>query len=291
MVAPVQIRSCTPAELPALIALLDQEFIYSKGRSVSLAQRFPTALNAANCPNILLACRGEDIVAAIVIKRFDWIAPERSRRGAMIGMVCTRAAERGQGLASQLLRTAQAQLRADGTAFAVLFTAQPEFYRRLGWTTADCGIFGTYASAGSIAAGCTRAAPDAVEALRLRGKEAYLLRDRESYRTLPLPAERLEIRVSPCRAAYAIYGMQAERAYLYELGGAVSGYAALWQELCAVAHTVYINERQGSASQQWLANVPGIAWREQKLAMWLPLAEPDCAPQFSGWYLPFLDRI
>ena len=291
MVAPVEIRNCTPAELPALIALLDQEFIFSKGRSVSLAQRFPAALNTENCPNILVACRGADIAACIVVKRFDWITPERSWRGAMIGLVYTRAAERGRGLASQLLRKAQEQLRADGTAFAVLFTAQPEFYRRLGWTTADCGVFGTYASAGGVAAGCTPAAPDAIEALRLRGAEAHLLRDRASYRTLPLPAERLEIRISPDAAAYAIYGLQGERAYVYEFGGAASAYAALWQDICAAARTVHINAQQGGALQQWLARVPGIVWREQKLAMWLALAEPACARCFAGWYLPYLDRI
>lgn len=291
MVAPVEIRHCTPAELPALIALLDEEFIFFKGRSVSLAQRFPAALNAANCPNILLACRSADIAAAIVIKRFDWITPERSWRGAMIGMVYTRAAERGQGLASQLLRAAQEQLLADGTAFAVLFTAQPEFYRRLGWTTADCGVFGTYAGGGGVAAGCTAAAPDVIEALRVRGADPHLRRDSASYRTLPLPAERLEMRISPCQAAYAIYGVQAERAYVYEFGGAPSGYAKLWQDVCAAARTVHVNAHQGGALQQWLARVPGIAWREQKLAMWLALSEQDLARHFADWYVPLLDRI
>ncbi len=291
MVAPVEIRNCTPAELPALIALLDEEFIFSKGRSVSLAQRFPAALNAANCPNILLACRGEDIVAAIVIKRFDWITPERSWRGAMIGMVCTRAAERGQGLASQLMRAAQQQLRADGTAFAVLFTAQPGFYRGLGWTTFDCGVFGTYASAGSAEAGCMPADANAIEDLRLRSAEAHVLRGSASYRALPLPAERLEMRASTRSAAYAIYGLRADCAYVYEFGGEPSGRAALWQDIRAAAATVYINERRGSPSAQWFSRIPGVAWRNQALAMWLPLAEPACARHFGDWYISYLDRI
>ena len=291
MVAPVLIRPCTPAELPALIALLDQEFIFSKGRSVSLAQRFPTALQAHNCPNILLACRGEDIAAAIAVKRFDWIAPERSWRGAMIGLVYTRPAERGQGLASQLLRAAEKKLRAEGTDFAVLWTAQPEFYRRLGWTSSDCGMFGTYASAGGSAAGCMTAAAGAIEALRLRSPGAHMLRDSANYRALPLPAERLDLLASPDAAAYAIYGVQADRAYVYEFGGTPSGYAALWQDICAAARTVYINEHRGSASQQWLASIPGIGWREQALAMWLPLADPDSGGYYARWYIPYLDRI
>ncbi|MFH1044819.1 MAG: GNAT family N-acetyltransferase [Pseudomonadota bacterium] len=291
MVAPVQIRACTAAELPALVALLDEEFIFSKGRSVSLAQRFPAALHADNCPNLLLACRGEEIAAAIAIKRFDWITPERSWRGAMIGLVCTRPAERGQGFASRLLGAAEEKLRAAGTDFAVLFSAQPGFYRRLGWTSADCAVFGTYASAGGNAAGCPPVDANVIEALRLRSPGAHMPRDSANYQSLPLPAERLEMRASPDAAAYAIYGMQADRAYIYEFGGALSGYAALWQDICAVPRTVYINEHRGSAAQQWLSNMLGIIWREQALATWLPLAEPDCARHFSDWYVPYLDRI
>ena len=291
MVAAVEIRHCTPAELPALIALLDEEFIFSKGRSISLAQRFPTVLREENCANILVACGGEGIGAAIAIKHFDWIAPERSWRGAMVGMVYTRPAMRGQGLASQLLRAAAEKLHAEGADFAVLFTAQPGFYRRLGWTTADCGVFGTYASAGGAAAGCMPADANAIEALRLLRPDAYAPRCHAHYRTLPLPAERLEMRISPDAAAYAVYGVQGDRAYVYEFGGAPSGYAALWQDICAAARTVHINERRGSAAQQWLAAIPGIGWRDQALAMWLPLAAAARNARFADWYVPFLDRI
>ncbi|HEY5291313.1 MAG TPA: GNAT family N-acetyltransferase, partial [Burkholderiales bacterium] len=208
-----------PAELPALVGLLDEEFIFSKGRNVSLARRLPAVLHAGNCPNILLACRDGEIAASIVIKRFDWITPERNWRGAMIGMVYTRPTERGRGLASQLLRAAEQGLRAEGTAFAVLWTAQPDFYRRLGWTSSDCGVFGTFASSGGTAAGCTPAEPGAVDALRLLSPGVHAPRDCASYRTLPLPAEQLQLLASPGGGAYAIYGVQADRAYVYEFGG------------------------------------------------------------------------
>jgi predicted N-acetyltransferase YhbS len=291
MVAPPAIRPCTPAELPALIGLLDAEFIVSRGRSVSLAQRFPAVLHADNCTNILLACRGGDIAAAIVIKPFDWIAAERSWRGAMIGMVYTRPSERGQGLASQLLRAAAQRLRADRLDFAVLWTAQPDFYRRLGWMSSDCGVLGRFASNGGTSAGCLRVGAGAVEALRLLDAIAYTPRGETNYRTLPLPAERLEVRASPCGAAYAIYGVTADRAYVYEFAGAPSGYAALWQEICALVRTIYVNERRGSAAEQWLMAHTDTAWRGQALAMWLPLAEPACSRHWAGWHVPFLDRI
>ena len=296
MVAPARIRPCAPEELPALVALLDAEFVFGKGRSISLARRFPALLGAANCRNVLVASRGEGIDACIAVKRFDWIAPGRSWRGAMIGLVYTRPAERGQGLATQLLRAAQEQLRAGGTAFAVLFTAQPAFYRRLGWIGADRGVFGTCSApagsgAGGADTGCTPADAQAIEAMRTNAREARMARDETAYRALPLPAERLEKRASIGSAAYAIYGVRADDAYVYEFGGEASGYALLWQDICAGARRIHVNARRGSAAQRWLANLPGIAWREQALAMWLPLAEPASAAHFSEWYVPYLDRI
>lgn len=291
MVAPARIRACTAAELPALIALLDEEFVVSRGRSVSLAERFPAALHADNCANILLACRGGEIAAALAIRRFDWITPGRTWRGAMIGLVYTRASARGQGLATQLLVAAAEQLRAAGEDFAVLYSAQPGFYTRLGWMSADCGVLGTFAGTGGIAAGCTATDTGTIEALRLRHPRAHLARSAASYRTLPLPAERLEMRASPDAAAYAIYGVQAARAYVYEFGGAAAGFAALWQDICATARTVYINERRGSTLQRWLADIPGISWSEQALALWLPLGAKAKPAPFADWYIPFLDRI
>lgn len=291
MVAPLQIRPCTPAELPALVGLLDEEFIVSRGRSLSLARRFPAVLCADNCADLLLACRGDHIAAAVAIKRFDWITAERTWRGAKLGMVYTRPAERGRGLASQLLRTAEQRLREDGTAFAVLWTAQPDFYRRLGWTSSDCGIYGTFESGGGTGAGCAPVEADAVEALRVRNAAAYAPRGSANYRTLPLPADRLEMRASPGAASYAVHGIAGERAYVYEFGGEPSGFSALWQDICAARRTVHVNERRGSAMHQRLASIPGIAWRDQELAMWLPLAERACLRHLTEWYVPFLDRI
>lgn len=296
MVAPVLIRRCLPAELPALIALLDEEFIFSKGRRLSLARRFPALLRPGNCPDILLACRGAAIAACVVVKRFDWIAPESRWRGAMIGMVYTHPAERGRGLASQLLRAAEQALRADGTAFAVLWTARPSFYQRLGWTASDCGVFGTWSGAGGATTGstttsCAPAPAGMVDALRLRSAEPHALREPECYLTLPPPAERLQLLASPDGEAYAIYGIRADDAYVYEFGGAPAAYPALWRDIATAHATVYINERRGSAAHQWLLRQSGIHWRDQALAMWLALAEPACARHFSDWYLPYLDRI
>ena len=248
-------------------------------------------LHAGNCPNILLACRGDYVAGAIVIKRFDWITVERSWRGAMIGMVYTRPEERGRGLASQLLRAAEQRLRGDGAAFAVLWTAQPAFYARLGWKSADCGVYGTCVSAGGAAAGCAAADASSVDAMRLRNATIYTPRGHAGYATLPPPSEQLHLLASPNGAAYAAYGTQADRAYVYEFGGEPAEYAALWQDISAMPGTIYINEHRGSTAEPWLATIPGIVWRDKALAMWLPLAEPPGERDFARWYIPFLDRI
>ena len=130
-----------------------------------------------------------------------------------------------------------------------------------------------------------------IEAMPAREHGAHLARDGASYRTPPLPAESLMLRASSGGEAYAIYDVQDDRVYAYEFGGLPSGYAALWQEICAAGRTFYVNKRRGGAAQQWLARQPGIHWHDQALAMWLALAEPACARQFSAWYVPFLDRI
>jgi GNAT superfamily N-acetyltransferase len=301
MVGQVRIRPCLPAELPQLIALLDEEFIVSRGRRLSLARRFPAVLDAGNCAGILLACRADTIAACIVQKRFDWIAPERTWRGAMIGLVYTRPAERGRGLATQLLRAAEQNLRAAGTAFAVLWTAQPGFYQRLGWSASDCGVFGTWsgatgaaagaANAGGTGAGCAPMPVASVESLRLRDPAPRIQRDSASYLRLPPPAEDLQLLASPGGAAYAAYGARADHAYVYEFGGEPSAYSSLWRHISARHRTVWINERRGSPAHQWLLGQTDIHWRDQALAMWLPLAEPASARHFAEWYLPYLDRI
>jgi len=161
MVEPApSIAPCSSGEYDALLALLDLEFIFGKGRRLSLQQRFPAVLNRQRPQAILLAKAQNLIVSALAIKAFDWITPERSWRAAMVGMVYTRPEWRGRGMASVLLQAAQQRMRQESYDFAVLWTAQPDFYARLGWIGADCGVLGV-AQTAAPAATQTAAAPDA----------------------------------------------------------------------------------------------------------------------------------
>ena len=291
MVAAVKIRVCTPAELPALVALLDEEFIHSRGRNISLAQRFPDVLSSGNCRNILIASRNNAIAAALACKRFDWITPARVFKGAMLGLVYTHPNVRRLGLASHLLQTAAKTLTAEGMDFAVLFSVQSGFYLRLGWTPADRGCLGRYASTGGAAIATLCVDASAIEALRSHQPEGYAARSIDAYRNLPLPAERIELRACPDGSAYAIYGLRDDSAYVYEIGGSIAGYDLLWQGICAAARDIYINECEDSPSMRWLEQQAGISWHKQMQAMWLPLAARRGECDFSHWYIPYLDRI
>jgi len=291
MVAAVRIRSCTPAELPALVALLDEEFIHARGRSISLAQRFPGVLSGGNCQNILIASRDNTIAAALACKRFSWVTPARVFKGAMLGFVYTHPGSRLQGVASRVLQTAARTLEDAGVDFAVLFSVQSDFYLRLGWAQADRGWLGRYSATRGAASATLRADAGAIEALRPRPPEGYALRNVDAYLHLPLPAERLELRASLDGSAYAIYGLRGDSAYVYEIGGSAAGYDILWKDICAAAHDIYINAQEDSPAMRWFEQQPGVSWNKQSQAMWLPLAAGRDACDFARWYIPYFDRI
>jgi predicted N-acetyltransferase YhbS len=294
MVAPADaIAPCTGAEFEALLARLDQEFIFGKGRRLSLAQRFPEVLDPARPQNLLVVREHGLAASALALKRFDWITPGRSWRAAMIGMVYTRPERRGRGSAGALLQAAQQSLAREGVEFAVLWTTQPGFYARLGWIGADCGVLGSLEAAGADPAP-RPAAPDAAaiaraEALRRRYAPQRVARSAASYAALPPPAEQLELLIEG--EACALLGRRGQQGYLYEFSGAPHAWPALWARLLARCRALTLNLQQDAAAQRWLSAQGAIRWQPQRLAMWLPLSAAARTARFSDWYIPFLDRI
>ncbi|TAK66887.1 MAG: GNAT family N-acetyltransferase [Betaproteobacteria bacterium] len=294
MVAPAPaIACCGSEEFDALLALLDQEFVFGKGRRLSLQQRFPATLDRQRARNILLARADGGIASALVTKTFTWITPERNWRAAMIGMVYTRPELRARGVASALMRASQAKLAEEGIEFAVLWTAQPDFYARLGWSGIDCGTLG---HAHAMAPDASRAAPPPgeadiawAEALRPRYAPERAERTERTYATLLPPAQHLELLRGD--AAYAIVGRDGDQGYLYEMLGDSAELPTLWARLATRYRSLYLNLGQGTAAQRFLSARDGIAWQPQRLAMWLPLAASARDARFADWYVPFLDRI
>ncbi len=294
MVAPVPtIASCSGADFDALLPLLDQEFIFGKGRRRSLQQRFPATLDRHHPQNILRASVGGTLASALATKPFTWITPERNWRAAMIGMVYTRPELRGRGTASALMRATQARLAQEGFDFAVLWAAQPDFYARLGWLQIDCGTLGSVhaASAGATQSALPPGAADIawIEALRPQYAPERAERSEKAYAALLPPAERLELLRGD--AAYAIVGSDDRHGYLYEMLGDAAELPSLWARLAARYRTLYLNLRRDAPAQRFLSAERGITWQAQRLAMWLPLADSARGARFADWYVPFLDRI
>ncbi|MGH8598173.1 MAG: GNAT family N-acetyltransferase, partial [Gammaproteobacteria bacterium] len=138
----VAIESCLAADFEALVAALDAEFVTKRGRTLSLAQRFPHVLSSDRLENIYVLYANDALVSSVVTRPFTWRADEDPWRGAMIGMVYTAPEARGQGYGSRLLDTVTQRLTANGTEFAVLWSGLHGYYESRAWIRHDTGMFG-----------------------------------------------------------------------------------------------------------------------------------------------------
>lgn len=296
----MDIRFCQPDELERLVALLDNEFIFGKGRAISLRLRFPTVFCPNNLQNIIVCKDGDEIVSALAMRQFDWREGGEYFRGAMIGMVYTHPARRGNGLASRLLKAAASRLHEGGVDFGVLWSRRQSFYSRLGWVADDFGVLGEVelkdiiaGSPGNVTLPALEAGSSLLEEIRRSRLNMITLRRTEDYRQLPLPAESVDVLwcENRGRVAYALFGSSGETGFLYELVGEVSFFPALWQKGCCGRKRIFINDRINSYSCSWLADHTAVSWENQNLAMWLPLSKRVGMSRMAQWYIPYFDRI
>ncbi len=280
------LSTCTEGELAGLIASLDAEFIFARARSLSLASRFPGVLSRANLGNIFVIRDAGRIVASLTVKRFRWIAGTREYAGAMIGMVWVESAKRGSGLGLHLLSQAGEALR-DSADFAVLWTAQPQFYARAGWTAADCASLGEMT--GSADGDDFRGSALDFAVLRpfWRQQTHYAVRDASWQTPLPLPARALEMFSD--NGGCAIAGRSGGSLYCYEMLGDSHRFGAILERMRASCQKLFFNQRTDSAAYGALATL-GVNWQPKPLAMWLTLKR-DVRAEVSDWYIPWLDRI
>ena len=147
--------TCSRAEWPTLLAALDATFITTRGRHGSLAARYPSALGATHLDQIHVGKLHSDILTCCAVRPFNWLVAGQHFRGAMVGMVYTQPAARGQGHAGALLSALAAQLAQQGYDFAVLWSGLEGFYQRLGWMPNDPGVLGSLAPATTPPAAAT----------------------------------------------------------------------------------------------------------------------------------------
>jgi predicted N-acetyltransferase YhbS len=294
----VVISQCSLGEINSLVGLLDEEFIFSRGRSISLINRMPGLFDAENLSNIYLAKVDNAIRSSVCVRRFNWITTDAVLQGAMIGLVYTHPETRGRGLASLLMRTVQTELEKSGVDFGVLWTGIPKFYRKLGWEESDLGLYGELNPAPKFeteeliaARSISEEDRDGIELLRRRWFPNRVGRMYRTYLSIPLPAEKLDLfyRDSPNKDErfYAIIGHTGETGYIYEAVGKPSNFPCLWHSICNAYSRLYINDFNGSLFENWLCQNANVQWKPQNQAMWLPF-KGKIAPK---WHITYLDRI
>ncbi len=291
--------NCSSSELAALTEALDAEFVTGRGRSGSLAGRYPDLLGEQNLPHLYVRRDGGRIVSCCAVRRFTWIGAHARWQGAMIGLVYTAPQARGRGHAAGVLDDAIDALAAAGVDFAVLWSGLDGYYERLGWEAHDRGIFGSVRygvsapNDGSAAASVPAIDVARYEALRAPEAKARVLRDALRYRCVPLPAARLATlfaRDGEAEAA-ALIGEAADARYVYEVVGAPAALPALWQSITAAAASVYVNDSIGSPFHRWLVNHTPIEFAAQELAYWRMLSPRARRAAWRDWHIPYFDRI
>ncbi len=300
-------RTATAQDMAPLWALLDREFIVSRGRAMSLRQRYPATYDLANAHHFHLARTADGALAAgLATRRFSWRDGGSTFVGAMLGAVCTEAGFRRQGIGSALLRWSLAQLQSEGVEFAVLWSARQDFYRHLGWLAVDGGVVGRatgrameHVAVALAAALAVERIPapacdtEIIEAIRSQYLDVRVLRQAHDYAQQPIPVDDVELLLwrHARSAAYALVGSTAAQTIVYEMVGAETGFPALWQVAQARPASILVNDCRGSASFAWLSRHADIAWEDKQLAMWQPLAAGLGAADFARWPIPYFDRI
>lgn len=292
------IGPCLPERLPEVASLLDQEFVFGRGRIVSLVKRYPELFVPENIGKHRVALIEGQIASIALARTFSWSVSGRIWKGSMIGFVFTRPELRKRGLATRVLLDLKENLVKEKTDFAVLWTTSPTFYERLGWIPEDESLYGEAVVDSFVKTARTDPAPLTrdriafIERVRGRWMNEQVVRSESSYRNLPLPATSLEAFVVEKRGreGYALVGHADEDGYLYEWAGSPATLLSLWDTIRPCYERFFVNEREGSPGCNWLVVRGKVRLCSQGHAMWSFLS--SAARKLSlPHFIPYFDRI
>lgn len=129
-------------ELPDILNALDNEFVYSRMRTLPMRKRFPGLFsNAPGCNCFVLRDSANRWCSfAASEERELGRPPHNICRVFTIGSVFTPAEYRGRGYAATLLQNIAAFYQSQAFAGGYLWTGINQFYEKLGWQTRDKSI-------------------------------------------------------------------------------------------------------------------------------------------------------
>jgi len=293
----ISVRPCEPSELPFVIESIDREFIFSKGRLLSLSRRFPNVISRRNIEQIHVAIFNRSICGALAIRIFDFAAEQRVYRGAMIGMVWVDPKYRGKGIGKKLMLAAERFLKEKCLDFGVLWTGTPAFYEQAGWVLNDISLFGEASgclNTGSVV-GRSLASEDVAHLERVRStwELQRVIRRPSDYQIIPLPAVEVNCfwASGKGREGYALAGEADGDGFLYEMVAPPGLWDILWSGLTGRFKRLFINGRAGDPFTQWLADRNYATLQSQNKTMWLRISQLAAAAPLDGWYIPYFDRI
>ena len=292
MVSEAAVTTCRVEELPELLAALDDEFIFQKGRTMGLAERFPRLLCAENLVNVHVARDGGRVVAAAASQPLVIVEGGRRWRCAGVGAVWTLKAFRSRGIASRVMRSLQEAHAEKGTEALVLWTSIHRFYEELGWRLDRGDVVGTSRKRELVdgkVPPVPMSATDTAELDRIRvgSHRSYVERRPCDWLAVPIPATSVE--VFRTDHAYALVGRGNDRGFLYELVGDPAEFSSIWPSIHC-HHSFLMVNSQSPSTRVWLSDRSGVAFEAQHTAMWMPLVEgaDELAGRFS---VPYLDRV
>ena len=289
MKAPRRLGQCPARHWPALLAALELEFVFSRGRRGPLAERYPAIFDQHVPAGLRVCLAGDEIVSACMLRRFHWQA-EIPFEGVMIGFVWTAPARRGEGHAAFLLRTVVDELAESEVDFAVLWSGLKGFYERLGWQPGDAGLHAVITGEPNA----TRLAPASLvvsqlDPLRRASGLPCLPRAPKDWQCRPVPAEKVGAFQND--TAYVLCGDDGDVRFIYEAHGDPVGVSMLWPQVTAGVSRINVNDHQGGMLSTWLQEQQLATFQPQRLAFWQRVSARARGADWHQWHVPWFDRI
>ena len=132
----IQIRPLRAGEGEKILPSLNKEFIFQRGRKLSLEKRYPDLFSSGNVGNCFAAFSSDgEFLSFAATEERTLRAP--SLKIFFVGCVFTAPTVRGRGLARKVMESLAETYRKKGFVGGFLWTGLNNFYRGFGWKVCD----------------------------------------------------------------------------------------------------------------------------------------------------------